>query len=143
MPAPKRNLYALGNNGGRPRKFETPELLEAKCLEYFEACVTDKMIITITGLCLYLGIHRDTLNGWRKEKNEYSDIIKRAITCVLVAYETKLDSFTFGGAIFALKNIDKENWKDKTESEVKQTITDVRANFGNPIQPPQKPTEDS
>jgi len=143
MAAPKINYFTLGNNGGRPRKYETPEKLESRCLDYFEYCVTDKQVITITGLCLYLGIHRDTLNAWRKEDNEFSDIVKRAIDCVLIAYETKLDTFTFGGAIFALKNIDKENWKDKTESEVKQTITNVEASFGSAIQTPQEPTTNS
>ena len=139
MAAPKINYYTLGNNGGRPRKYSEPHLLESKCIEYFDYCVTGKQIITITGLCLFLGVHRDTLNGWRKETNEYSDIIKRAIDCVLIAYETKLDTFTFGGAIFALKNIDKENWKDKTEQEVNQTVTNFAANFGTTLQSPQKP----
>ena len=37
MPAPKGNKYALGNNGGRPRKYETPEDMELKIVEYFES----------------------------------------------------------------------------------------------------------
>jgi hypothetical protein len=143
MAAPKINYFKLGNNGGRPRIYPTPELLEEKCIEYFEYCVTEKQIITITGLCLYLGIHRDTLNGWRKESNQFSDTIKRAIDCVLIAYETKLDTFTFGGAIFALKNIDKENWKDKTESEVNQTNTNVTAAFGSTVQSTSESADDS
>jgi hypothetical protein len=144
MAAPKINYFTLGNNGGRPRIYKTPEDLERKCIEYFDFCITDKQIITITGLCLFLGIHRDTLNGWRKEKNEFSDIINRAMQSVEIAYETKLDTFTFGGAIFALKNINKEYWKDKTEQEVSQTITNVAATFGgSAIQPTQESTTDT
>lgn len=36
MAAPKGNLYGLGNNGGRPREFPTPEDMEKKVNEYFE-----------------------------------------------------------------------------------------------------------
>lgn len=145
MAAPKYNLYALGNNGGRPRVFKTPEDLEMKCNEYFEACVRDKMIITITGLCLWLGVTRKTIIRWEKapEFEEFSKIIKRAVDCVEHAYEMKLDTFTFGGAIFALKNIAKDYWQDKTEQEVKQTVTNVSANFGNTLQSTQEPKEDT
>ena len=142
MGAPKHNLFALGNNGGRPRKFEFPEDLEMKCLDYFDWCVKEKQIITITGLCLFLGITRETMAQWKKAGHEFSDIINRAVQCVEVAYETKLDTFTFGGAIFALKNINKDFWKDKTETEVNQTVTNVAASFGSAIHPAQEPTVD-
>lgn len=146
MPAPKYNLYALGNNGGRPRVFNSPEDMELKCMEYFDACITDKMVVTITGLCLWLGVSRNTVKRWQNEPEfkEFSHIINRAIQAVEVSYEQKLDTFTFGGAIFALKNINKEYWKDKTEQEVSQTITNVAATFGgSTIQPTQEPTTDT
>lgn len=148
MPAPKHNLFALGNNGGRPKVFETPELLELECTDYFEWCIENKEVLTITGLCLYLKVTRQTLHRWidghlDKEGEVFSDIIKRACAVIENAYEKKLDTFTFGGAIFALKNINKDYWKDKTEQEVKQIITNVQASFGGAVQATQEPTTDT
>lgn len=144
MPAPKYNLFALGNNGGRPRVFKSPEDLELKCMEYFEACITDKMVITITGLCLWLGVTRKTVSRWQNEEEfkEFSPIINRAIQSVELAYETKLDTFTFGGAIFALKNINKYGWKDKTEQEVNSIVTNVSSTFGGTVHPTQESATD-
>ena len=148
MPAPKHNLFALGNNGGRPKVFETPTHLEQECNEYFNWCIENKEVLTITGLALYLNVTLKTLSRWRNglidnETQEFSPIINRAVQCIENAYEKKLDTFTFGGAIFALKNINKEHWKDKTEQEVNQTNTNVAANFGTTLQSSQESGNDS
>lgn len=148
MGAPKHNLFALGNNGGRPKVFETPNDLEKECTEYFEWCIENKEVLTITGLALYLNVTLKTLSRWRageidKNGKEFSPIINRAVQCVENAYEKKLDTFTFGGAIFALKNINKEHWRDKTEQEVNQTNRNVTANFGTTLQSTQESEEDS
>lgn len=143
MAAPKHNLYALGNNGGRPRLYENPEDLESKVVDYFQNCIEDKHNPTISGLTLFLGFNsRDTLHSY-KDRQEFSDILKRATMAIEMSYENELYSFKFGGAIFALKNINKEYWKDKTEQEVKQTITNVEASFGTTIQSAHKPSEDT
>ena len=34
MAAAKGNKYALGNSGGRPPKYNSPEELEDKCIKY-------------------------------------------------------------------------------------------------------------
>jgi len=39
MGAPKRNLFDIGNNGGRPPKYETAKEVKDKCIEYFESCI--------------------------------------------------------------------------------------------------------
>ena len=78
------------------------------------------------------------------EYKEFVPYIKRAITVVEASYELDLRSFKFGGSIFALKNINKEDWKDKTEQEVSQTITNVAATFGGAtVQPTQESTDNS
>ena len=142
MGAPKFNLFALGNNGGRPKVFQTAIELEQACSTYFQWCIDNKEVITITGLCLYLSISRTTLHRWEGEV--FSNIINRAIAVVENSYEKKLDTFTFGGAIFALKNINKKYWKDKTEQEVLQTINNVAATFGGAtVQPTQESSTDS
>ena len=149
MAAPKFNLFALGNNGGRPKVFQTAIELEQACSAYFQWCIDNKEVITITGLCLYLSISRTTLHRWADkeidtEQEVFSNIINRAIAVVENSYEKKLDTFTFGGAIFALKNINKKYWKDKTEQEVLQTINNVAATFGGAtVQPTQESSTDT
>ena len=148
MPAPKHNLFALGHHYGRPKQYPTALELHNECKAYFDWCVEAKEVITITGLCLFLEISRTTLMRWKNgeidnETEVFSNVITRAIGIVENAYEKKLDTFTFGGAIFALKNINKEHWKDKTEQEVNQTNTNVAANFGTTLQSSQESGNDS
>lgn len=143
MAAPKYNLYALGNCGGAPSKFDSPEHLERQIIAYFDWCVSEKVECSMSGLHQFLGFNdRDALLYYEK-KQEFSGIIKRARQAVEMSYELDLRTFKFGGAIFALKNINKEYWKDKTEQEVKQTITNVEASFGTTIQSAHKPSEDT
>jgi len=144
MPAPKHNLYALGNNGGKERIFETPELLEKKIIEYFDWCVETKTEIAKNGLELFIGFNsRSTWSNYMK-REEYLDILNRAKKVVIYSYELDLRSFKFGGAIFALKNLDPENYVDKVETENKSTITNVAATFGgNTIHTPQESVNDS
>lgn len=121
MSAQKHNLYALGNNGGQPPFYETPEQLEAKVIEYFDFCNESKEPVTISGLTQFLGfVHRQSLLDQMKRGQEFSDIIKRAKQAVEVSYEKDLRTMRFGGSIFALKNINSEHWRDKIEQEVKQ-----------------------
>ena len=50
MAAPVGNKFALGNGGGRPAHFETPEDLQVKCIAFFNHCIEQKEKATITGL---------------------------------------------------------------------------------------------
>ena len=78
------------------------------------------------------------------KREEYLDILNRAKKAVIYSYELDLRSFRFGGAIFALKNLDPENYVDKVETENKSIITNVAATFGgSSIQSPQEPTTDT
>ena len=113
MGAPKDNKYALGNNGGRPPTFDTPEDMENKCQEYFEYCIEKAEKPTITGLTLYVGFC--SRSSWTpyQEKKEFSHIVKRAKLTVENSYENSATTFD----MFALKNM---GWSDKTE--VEQTV---------------------
>lgn len=130
MSAPEGNKYAIGNNGGRPAIYETPEALISACDEYFEYIkgeaaknkddeidydrwVREPEPATVTGLVLFLGFSsRQSLDDYAK-KEEFSDIIKKARLRVENKYELKLHGTTNTGAIFALKNM---GWKDKIET---------------------------
>ena len=123
MAAPKRNLFALGNNGGRPPKYETAEEVRAKCIEYFESCIELDEKITITGLALFLGFcSRKSLYEYEK-KEEFRYIIKNAMLVVENSYESKGTNFD----IFALKNM---GWTDRQEidmnANVKQNIDPIK-----------------
>lgn len=114
--AKKGNKFDLGNLGGRPPKFETPEQLEKKCIEYFDYCIENSEKATITGLTLFLGFgDRSSLIDYTK-KDGFSHIMKRAKTVVENSYENHGQTID----IFALKNM---GWKDKTE--VDNTIKGV------------------
>lgn len=102
--------------GGRPLKFETPELLQAEVDKYF----LNTLKPTLAGLALSLGIDRQTLYNY-KNRDEFFDIIKKATEMVEAKYEERLiyDGQPTG-VIFALKNM---GWKDKTETELSGEIT--------------------
>lgn len=136
MPAPKGNLYALGNKGGKPPIYKTAEELQLQINAYFESLVPEpiKRIVededgeekeieeqgfptppTITGLALFLGFcDKKSLYDYRK-KEEFGYLIKRALMVVENHYEMTLNYKSPTGAIFALKNMD---WHDKSEVEV-------------------------
>jgi hypothetical protein len=107
MAAPIGNKYALGNTGGRPPMFESPEELLTLVSEYFN---TDGKH-TITGLTLFLGFEsRSSLDAYCDKNEVFKYILKRAKLTVENSYERSGQAFD----IFALKNM---GWKDKTETE--------------------------
>lgn len=108
MAAAKGNTYALGNNGGRPAHYETPEDLAYQVNLYFDYCKKDKVKATVTGLALYLGFcSRASFDDYEKRNDEFSYIIKRAKLAVENSYELSGQTID----IFALKNM---GWKDES-----------------------------
>lgn len=103
---------------GRPRKYETPELLDAAVDAYFNHCSNPENAepITWTGMCLFLGFYgRAELDNYL-EYEGFSNSVKRAKSLVEFAYEKRLvlsDKPT--GPIFALKNF---GWKDTHQTEI-------------------------
>lgn len=122
MAAPKGNLYALGNGGGRPRIYNTPEDLEVEVISYFQDCVDRKISVTVTGLALYVGFNSRNMLYEYRARDEFSGIIKRALTAVEHGYELNLHTFNALGAKFALMNM---GWKESQEQHITQTITTV------------------
>ena len=95
---------------GKPAKYDV-DTLSNKIEEYFN--VTKEEEITITGLCLYLGINKDTFYEYNKKDN-YKQVVEMARLRVESSYELSLRKYGRTGDIFALKNF---GWKDKTEVE--------------------------
>ena len=115
MPGSIGNQNALGNEGGRPALFETPDQLSDAIQAYFDKQVENKGIITVSGLAYALGfVSRQSLYDY-KERAEFSYIIKRATLFVETCYEEKLSTPACTGSIFALKNM---GWRDKSETEL-------------------------
>jgi hypothetical protein len=126
MGAPKGNKYAIGNEGGRPPMYATPDDLQKKIDEYFDGgCNKRKIfigdgvieipVVTICGLALFLGFNsRQSLSDY-ENKEEFTDIIKRGRLRIEMNYEEMLCEKSPAGAIFALKNM---GWHDKHESEL-------------------------
>lgn len=128
MAAPKGNKYAIGNNGGRPPVYDSPDKLHEKIIEYFDSLIPEStegeskeqaivQFPTVTGLALYLGFaDKSSLYYYRdKKEKEFSYPIKRALLVIENHYETGLNYKGATGAIFALKNM---KWTDKSELDV-------------------------
>lgn len=125
------------SNMGRPRIWDNPEEMNEAIAEYFESCLPQPLInkktdepyldkygkvimvdgdkLTITGLALALGFNsRQSIYDAIKRNDEFSYIIKNALTIVENGYEKLVQGNSPTGAIFVLKNM---KWKDKTEVE--------------------------
>jgi hypothetical protein len=131
MAAPKGNKNAIGNNGGRPPLFNSPDELQLKIDEYFnnppdkrtvvfEKGTVELPVYTIAGLAYHLGFEsRQSLYSY-EDKIEFCYIIKRARLRIEMAYEQNLQFNNATGSIFALKNM---GWHDKSEIDQNLNIT--------------------
>ncbi|MFC5046312.1 terminase small subunit [Aquimarina hainanensis] len=133
--AMKGNKNAVGNNGGCPRIFETPEDLEKKCDSYFDwadsnpwyknealkggdrageiISIPMQRPYTLKGLCLFLEI---TTNCWRdyEERAEFINITTRV--------RERIDNQQFEGGMVGVFNANLSARRlgmiDKTEQKV-------------------------
>ena len=96
---------------GRPLKIDNEKELEKLVNEYFDK--TEEQKITITGLCLYLGLTKETFYEYAR-RPEYKQILDRARLMVENSYEMSLRENGRTGDIFALKNF---GWVDRQEVE--------------------------
>ena len=89
------------NKGGRPLKYSSPEKLQQAIDEFFEL----EKFPTVTGLQNHLDMSRSSMVDY-KNREEFSNIIKRGIGKVAEIYEKKLvygNGRNTAGIIFALK----------------------------------------
>jgi hypothetical protein len=83
-------------------------------MEYIRREMKDHEPPTVNGLCFYLGIHRDTLNDYERNKGaDFSDTIGTLKAGMGAIWERQLyRARNPSGAIFWLKN---QGWTDKSE----------------------------
>lgn len=136
MAAHKGNKYAIGNSG-KEKFFSTPEEMSVAINNYFEECdnrirevyikskqeiehIKDPKPYTIEGLCVCLGITRDTLLNYEKKEGyeEYFDIVRHA---KLKVQQNLIERGLEGSnnptvTIFVSKN--NFGYKEKTEQEI-------------------------
>lgn len=105
-------------------KYKTAKELRTKALQFIEQCKVEKELPEKAGLCVHLGITRDTYCRYRKQKN-LSDTIKEIDHLIESAWVRRLGGAAPAGAIFYLKNAFKEHYKDKTETDVTTNGKDI------------------
>lgn len=128
------NKNTIKSHAGRPSKYNSrlcEEVIKYFDIEpHFETPVTTtykdgttkeeiKLIPsdlpTLAGFAVKIGVHRDTIDQWRKDHKEFSDAIKKAKECqenILVTNGLQ-GLYAQPFAIMASKNI--LNWRDKQD----------------------------
>ena len=144
MAAPKGNRFALGHGFGRPAIYETADEMWKVACEYFEIETGSNGVCkpTISGLIFHLGFA--SRNQWYvyKEKNDdFKYTINYLQKFIESCYEKNLHGFAYAGSIFALKNLNPNEWRDEVIQH--QTTDKVNASFGTAIQPPQESRKDT
>lgn len=114
---PANRFWTARSSAGPKPKFSSAEALWTACVEYFDWCANnplweDRLVtfqgsathepvakmraMTLTGLCLFLDVTRETWSDWRKNRSDLSGVIAQAEA---VIYEQK-----FTGAAADLLN---------------------------------------
>ena len=106
----------------RRRRYQTAELMAQAVDQFFLDRMEDNRPITMTGLARELGF--SSLGSFYRyetyEDQDFKWVIQDARMRVMDAYEGKLHGTGAAGAMFALKNMDSEAWRDKTEQVIDQ-----------------------
>lgn len=89
------------------------------------------MGLSLTAAAAELGFHRDTIYAWEAAHPEFSDALKLARGKRVLSLERGLleakDGPTVTSRIFALKNADREEWRDKQDVETTLKADDTIA----------------
>lgn len=123
---------------GRPSKYD-PKYCE-ESIEYL------RQGFSVTALAGHIGVARSTIFKWAEENEEFSDALKTGQAMAAAFWERTLLNVALTGegnataAIFGVKNRSREDWRDKTETELTgsdggpvqiQEIKRVVVNSGN------------
>ena len=100
------------NKGGRPPKYSTAKALIDAGKVFFDLCDKTRQLPEKAGLCLHLGISRDTYSEYRKT---FPDAIKAFDLYIESCWVRRLSGQAATGAIFYLKNAFRDDYKDRHE----------------------------
>lgn len=109
--------------GNRPRSFSSPEELRQRIQDYFDQWQKERRPITVSGMCAWLGVTRQTVHEYEKGTYDikekgicYSDTIKEAkeYICSDKLEKGLLGIYNSAVAIFDLKN--NHDMVDKIEN---------------------------
>ena len=124
MAAAVGNQYAVGNKGGQPRLYKSPEQMQIAIDTYFED--EENMPFTVCGLSIALGfMDRKSLIDYGGYSKEYFHTIKKAKFRIEHYLEQTLFKGKPTGAIFNLKN--NFGWQDKSETVHSGEVTLAQA----------------
>jgi len=106
-------------SAGRPTKYSA-----AYCAEVINTMATG---LSLTAFAGDIGVSRDTVNEWQHVHPEFSDAVKVAKAKRTAALERGMLNAESGPAvtarIFALKNADPDEWRDKQNIEHSGGVT--------------------
>ena len=122
MGAPKENRNAVGNKGGRPRKFQSAEELQKQINAFFKECDDNKELPTVTGLALALDTSRTLLCNYEKEPN-FANIIKRAKSLIEKVWKVWADEYEEQKKEkMKIKNLAEDLLKYRTQADFKSPV---------------------
>lgn len=101
---------------GRPESYSTGEEFREQCVKYFKALKFWNMP-NIAGLCVFLGISRETWYAYRKTRKEFSDTIRNVEYLIESVWLDRLPRPGGAGVIFYLKNKFPEMYRDRVAGE--------------------------
>ena len=105
--------------GGRPLKLQNPKKVQEAIDGYFLKCETDNTPATLSGMCIALGITRETFGQYSKGEGEHSkisDTIKRAHQRIEEAYERR--GMTAQNPAFSIFVLKVMGWPDKQDIDI-------------------------
>ena len=105
-----------GEGGGPEPKFKTEKELRTKVLEYFKDADERKRMYSKAGLLHCLDISRSVYADYKKK---FPETLRLAEYAIEEDWVNRLSTTVATGAIFYLKNAFKEDYKDRTESDIK------------------------
>ena len=104
-----------GEGGGRPPKYNTDVELYNAVVAYLKDCEEKKKIPNKAGLMLWLDIDRPTYMAYKKK---FFNAKRLAELSIESAWVNRLTETGATGAIFYLKNAFKDDYKDRTETDI-------------------------
>lgn len=99
---------------GRPRSYETAEEFDKACQNYFANLKFNAP--NIAGLCVSIGVSRDTWYEYRKKRGEFSDTV-RSVEGLIESWWVNRLKHPGAGSIFYLKNFKPTEYKDRISGD--------------------------